>query len=162
MKVPPKRKGNLNVSIGTVNLSDSLNESPSQKEGKSLSVASVLIYGISLNESPSQKEGKSEMKRSKNNPCSASMKVPPKRKGNLSSASRAHPSSWASMKVPPKRKGNLWKPAFELTLDRGLNESPSQKEGKWLPGFPSPFFLTLASMKVPPKRKGNAAGPVPP
>ena len=35
-----------------------------------------------------------------------------------------------------------------------LNESPSEKEGKWLRGFP-PLNLTYASMKVPPKRKGN-------
>ena len=41
---------------------------------------------------------------------------------------------------------------------RTLNESPSEKEGKWL------LFLALRSlplapsMKVPPKRKGNSAG----
>ena len=59
----------------------------------------------------------------------------------------------ASMKVPPKRKGNL--AAVTATLEgRRLNESPSEKEGKWnnlvrlLPQL-------LASMKVPPKRKGN-------
>ena len=37
---------------------------------------------------------------------------------------------------------------------RGLNESPSEKEGK----LPCPYALGRlpeASMKVPPKRKGN-------
>ena len=38
----------------------------------------------------------------------------------------------------------------------GLNESPSEKEGKYLA---TPFFAVFlkASMKVPPKRKGNLA-----
>ena len=37
---------------------------------------------------------------------------------------------------------------------RGLNESPSEKEGKF---FRAALFLASpnASMKVPPKRKGN-------
>ena len=43
-------------------------------------------------------------------------------------------SGVASMKVPPKRKGNT--PfLFELSLPQvsGLNESPSEKEGKSAP-----------------------------
>ena len=57
------------------------------------------------------------------------------------------------MKVPPKRKGNLV--AVPLYPPReSLNESPSEKEGKF---EPPAFGLTIftASMKVPPKRKGN-------
>ena len=57
------------------------------------------------------------------------------------------------MKVPPKRKGNLEK-LKELETTSTLNESPSEKEGKFV-GFPAPFNLTFPSMKVPPKRKGN-------
>ena len=34
------------------------------------------------------------------------------------------------MKVPPKRKGNPAR-AGRLPLDDRLNESPSEKEGKW-------------------------------
>ena len=34
MKVPPKRKGNVDISLKTAS-KDSLNESPSEKEGKS-------------------------------------------------------------------------------------------------------------------------------
>ena len=59
------------------------------------------------------------------------------------------------MKVPPKRKGNpeeikgLFKRFWET-----LNESPSEKEGKYhMPE--TPRRETLPSMKVPPKRKGN-------
>ena len=40
--------------------------------------------------------------------------------------------------------------------EAALNESPSEKEGKWriLSG---PALAPLPSMKVPPKRKGNSA-----
>ena len=41
-------------------------------------------------------------------------------------------------------------------LIAGLNESPSQKEGKYTGGRFN-LGLNLASMKVPPKRKGNSA-----
>ena len=60
----------------------------------------------------------------------------------------------ASMKVPPKRKGNLADIRNgQKTL--GLNESPSQKEGKFFNVLDSTQDGALASMKVPPKRKGN-------
>ena len=83
----------------------------------------------------------------------ASMKVPPKRKGN-----RYKPYTmriWcASMKVPPKRKGNFSPAALARRCWRGLNESPSEKEGKFTDSVHD-FALAAASMKVPPKRKGN-------
>ncbi len=82
MKVPPKRKGN---EYGIVKGDDSraLNESPSEKEGKSgyYRQPELIIKG------------------------SPSMKVPPKRKGNLT-AGRMLTLHRPSMKVPPKRKGN--------------------------------------------------------
>ena len=62
----------------------------------------------------------------------ASMKVPPKRKGNCQAAkSSENPPSSASMKVPPKRKGNVVFEGGAKLLVVGLNESPSEKEGKW-------------------------------
>ena len=61
------------------------------------------------------------------------MKVPPKRKGN----SRVFPSLpyiySASMKVPPKRKGNLSDDLVREFHRESLNESPSEKEGKYSP-----------------------------
>ena len=60
------------------------------------------------------------------------------------------------MKVPPKRKGNAGDCAGLGATQSGLNESPSEKEGKstsWLRLNPP----LLASMKVPPKRKGNGS-----
>ena len=60
-----------------------------------------------------------------------------------------------SMKVPPKRKGNLAvRLQPEVKLD-ALNESPSEKEGKF--GLFRNQFIrrNKPSMKVPPKRKGN-------
>ena len=62
----------------------------------------------------------------------------------------------ASMKVPPKRKGNG---STRAVANRGhvcLNESPSEKEGKFRRG--DLYYESLkASMKVPPKRKGNTS-----
>ena len=57
MKVPPKRKGNYRVKT-KIEAASALNESPSEKEGKS------------CQRSPSTSDH------------SPSMKVPPKRKGN--------------------------------------------------------------------------------
>ena len=60
-----------------------LNESPSQKEGKSREVEPVTARAVQrLNESPSEKEGKSTASLLLQAYLAASMKVPPKRKGN--------------------------------------------------------------------------------
>ena len=59
----------------------------------------------------------------------ASMKAPPKRKGNTGSSRSCAFLKVASMKAPPKRKGNHL--TYHLrTPSLGLNESPSEKEGK--------------------------------
>ena len=58
-----------------------LNESPSQKEGKSVKPMHTLIVG-GLNESPSQKEGKLWHASARRPRPRASMKALPKRKGN--------------------------------------------------------------------------------
>ena len=60
------------------------------------------------------------------------------------------------MKVPPKRKGNTPATLHSFLLPGALNESPSEKEGKWVP-FLWWFCGSTPSMKVPPKRKGNWA-----
>ena len=60
-----------------------LNESPSEKEGKWIGEASPFPLQQSLNESPSEKEGKSVGVGVSVGAVSPSMKVPPKRKGNL-------------------------------------------------------------------------------
>ena len=81
------------------------------------------------------------------------MKAPPKRKGNPEQGARLAGLCPASMKAPPKRKGNavLQKTKYD---ERRLNESPSEKEGKFVycRGHGADDF---ASMKAPPKRKGN-------
>ena len=92
---------------------------------------SESIRRARLNESPSQKEGKL-LKTSELSGASlfASMKVPPKRKGNETPGACWVWTGAASMKVPPKRKGNRTNFANTIALRLGLNESPSQKEGK--------------------------------
>ena len=57
MKVPPKRKGNPRPFLPRPN-SSSLNESPSEKEGKWVSSLPFGAHNTALNESPSEKEGK--------------------------------------------------------------------------------------------------------
>ena len=58
MKVPPKRKGNLRLGGLHGNAGASLNESPSEKEGKCKDHEHTGMCELSLNESPSEKEGK--------------------------------------------------------------------------------------------------------
>ena len=105
MKVPPKRKGNPPPVWGWAT-SCSLNESPSEKEGKWWPAKTVDVLADPLNESPSEKEGKFVIQLACCHVPLPSMKVPPKRKGNPGVA-------WA-----------VGLPAISL------NESPSEKEGK--------------------------------
>ena len=58
MKVPPKRKGNLLRMLSFPHAGSSLNESPSEKEGKSALAELAPEAAAALNESPSEKEGK--------------------------------------------------------------------------------------------------------
>ena len=59
MKVPPKRKGNAADESHADAPHATLNESPSEKEGKSISSrTSNTPTPATLNESPSEKEGK--------------------------------------------------------------------------------------------------------
>ena len=59
------------------------------------------------------------------------MKVPPKRKGNFAVRVFQVFLVGPSMKVPPKRKGNLQRLTDAHTKFTALNESPSEKEGKY-------------------------------
>ena len=156
MKVPPKRKGNPDNATGDVSIK-SLNESPSEKEGKSPVCWVTRQAAKALNESPSEKEGKYQAFLLLGATQGPSMKVPPKRKGNFP------PAAWSStlslrpsMKVPPKRKGNHDTVNDTHGDKRALNESPSEKEGKSQRHDLHQTGHRLPSMKVPPKRKGNA------
>ena len=61
------------------------------------------------------------------------------------------------MKALPKRKGNIGAIGQLAAALLGLNESPSQKEGKYPEAYP-PRRNNRASMKALPKRKGNSVG----
>ena len=63
MKVPPKRKGNRVRGACIGDALQRLNESPSEKEGKSKSPRLCVSSFSGLNESPSEKEGKSRFLR---------------------------------------------------------------------------------------------------
>ena len=60
------------------------------------------------------------------------------------------------MKVPPKRKGNHASRLPHPNVPGSLNESPSEKEGKFVRATYLLMGDSAPSMKVPPKRKGNA------
>ena len=61
MKALPKKKGNGAGQSRRDSSARPLNESPYEKEGKFVTVASAeFVDGHRLNESPSEKEGKSE------------------------------------------------------------------------------------------------------
>ena len=83
------------------------------------------------------------------------MKVPPKRKGNERHLyGRVHVAV-ASMKVPPKRKGNTDEDRVTVYL-AGLNESPSEKEGKWSSCRPQPPHHTGLN-ESPSEKEGKFA-----
>ena len=83
MKALPKRKGNGASSRTRTQTTRRLNESPSEKEGKSPLRPVVTHQGSGcLNESPSEKEGKSTPISLFVPQIEASMKALPKRKGN--------------------------------------------------------------------------------
>ena len=58
MKVLPKRKGNDEEADNHAKNDVPLNESPSEKEGKSSLIYAAAFKIFALNESPSEKEGK--------------------------------------------------------------------------------------------------------
>ena len=66
-------------------------------------------------------------------PPQTSMKALPRRKGNLCFEEAANLARGTSMKALPRRKGNVEMPAIMPIVETNLNESPSQKEGKWPP-----------------------------
>ena len=107
MKALPKRKGN-----------------PSQEENGALAKT--------LNESPSEKEGKWWHDARDGEGVSApSMKALPKRKGNTRRSSPPRKLICPSMKALPKRKGNMDTRPNCRGSPSTLNESPSEKEGKF-------------------------------
>ena len=103
-----------------------LNESPSEKEGKSVAQdTQPEEFCAGLNESPSEKEGKFPSLLLSTSPLGASMKVPPKRKGNTRTVRSPGMLAKASMKVPPKRKGNSYpKIARNHAAETGASREP--------------------------------------
>ena len=154
MKVPPKRKGNHATPAPIFQNRNASMKVPPKRKGNGSTRAVANRGHVCLNESPSEKEGKFRRGDLYYESLKASMKVPPKRKGNCSLLNGSTAQAAASMKVPPKRKGNFRGEFRGVLRIVRLNESPSEKEGKFecvvLDGE-----ADGASMKVPPKRKGN-------
>ena len=131
MKAPPKRKGNRAEGPRSRHLRCHLNESPSEKEGKSCLMCQKTCLTDTSMKAPPKRKGNSAIRATRAAKCQTSMKAPPKRKGNLCSLCRSGRPFYTSMKAPPKRKGNL-------------------------NAFGMPIYVSKAtSMKAPPKRKGN-------
>ena len=107
-----------------------------------------------LNESPSEKEGKSSGNTEHTQRLTASMKVPPKRKGNHANAGRGQDNVGLN-ESPSEKEGKFGQYRGPFPGRRCLNESPSEKEGKSALLEGRVGASVQASMKVPPKRKGN-------
>ena len=95
-----------------------LNESPYEIVGKWMRLVPLARRSLRLNESPSQKEGKSDGNKASLTAVGyASMKVPPKRKGNLV---RRLPS-WQGLvgrlnESPSQKEGKLSSSALTIRL----------------------------------------------
>ena len=82
MKVPPKRKGNHGGFAVAQTHNDPSMKVPPKRKGNAGSASCLPRAARSLNESPSEKEGKSPFHPAAHFRFKPSMKVPPKRKGN--------------------------------------------------------------------------------
>ena len=82
------------------------------------------------------------------------MKVPPKRKGNPA-RDRGNTYSIALNESPSEKEGKWGNVAIAASSNISLNESPSEKEGKFPAQGAHVRIVAVPSMKVPPKRKGN-------
>ena len=83
-----------------------------------------------LNESPSEKEGKSRQPRRDREREHPSMKVPPKRKGNGFLLRYSSQVLSTLNESPSEKEGKSLSAVLASTSGRTLNESPSEKEGK--------------------------------
>ena len=84
----------------------SLNESPSEKEGKCHNHNAEEIHDLSLNESPSEKEGKCREVINADLTLTRLNESPSEKEGKWLRGFPPLNLTYASMKVPPKRKGN--------------------------------------------------------
>ena len=150
MKVPPKRKGNgYRPCYTSIADNPSMKVPPKRKGNFAARGRLPVLLTWSLNESPSEKEGKSARALPVRGLRQPSMKVPPKRKGNVRSTGTTRcergtlnesPSEKEgkcaqhitgryfvrpSMKVPPKRKGNSYpKIARNHAAETGASREP--------------------------------------
>ena len=83
-----------------------------------------------LNESPSEKEGKSTRGGDVGCGDCASMKVPPKRKGNQVEYAKKQYEAGLN-ESPSEKEGKYGRTRQGNSARTGLNESPSEKEGKF-------------------------------
>ena len=69
-------------------------------------------------------------KRSTTPALDASMKVPPKRKGNYTIVPKGWVFASGLNESPSEKEGKFWIAAYYGQPELSLNESPSEKEGK--------------------------------
>ena len=183
MKALPRRKGKLGSEGAMRQSSSCLNESPSQKEGKTSTIYAYYLVSLcaSMKALPRRK-GKPGAAAENAGASSASMKALPRRKGKLCGGGRvARCLRRASMKALPRRKGKqCWRMSMEPIWEPSMKALPRRK-GKQsrarvldLPTYPSmkalprrkgklsakPFGTSQslsASMKALPRRKGKRA-----
>ena len=84
------------------------------------------------------------------------MKVPPKRKGNCRKCPPDRGFAKALNESPSEKEGKFITGDVMTIEEYTLNESPSEKEGKYVGDTITLDVAPSPSMKVPPKRKGNS------
>ena len=186
LRVPPKRKRNPCLTASASTLERSLNESPYEKVEKYCFEGSHCCIRNASIKAPLKRKGNRNAAGGTPAVAAASMKALPKRKGNKGpirgdefreaasmkvyiSSSRtssrlvilSHHNSLVLIESPYKLYGNSQNFGFATPRRCCLNESPSEKEGKFGGVCANHARRYLASMKVPPKRKGNFLAWVP-
>ena len=105
MKVPPKRKGNAKAGPLSIGPGDASMKVPPKRKGNFGAPLSYAPELACLNESPSEKEGKSLSRNDCKIAFLASMKVPPKRKGNFVSQTRGALIHFRLNESPSEKEG---------------------------------------------------------
>ena len=132
MKAPPKRKGNAAACATAFIWTQHLNEGPYKIVGKSLSPEALPPCGASLNESPSQKEGKYLRHLDGGHNLRASMKVSARKRRNAVHCAPLAVGQHTSMKdLPKKRKGNRDDGGRCQCLSVASMKVPTKKQGNW-------------------------------
>ena len=120
-----------NLKSGELNPADASMKALPKRKGNDLFPPEVWALGGASMKALPKRKGNSRAVAPEISSWVASMKALPKRKGNVALFIFTARKNDASMKALPKRKGNTPSRPAPQASSTSLNESPSQKEGKF-------------------------------